>query len=166
MTRACRARTRRVTRVHSARYADRKRQIRTDRKLLAADAGQDGAQRAAYFVCAIALAKGGRALQSSQIASMEKFWSAAGAGGLATILFYSLPWETFAELPAKKKISAAIEERFRQLLAALSSAIVLALMARDREKTIAEEEIRCEKSRTANRKDAKAGRAAGTDLSA
>jgi XTP/dITP diphosphohydrolase len=87
--------------------------------------GKTGAERAAYFVCAIALAKEGRALAIlTDRADGEILEAPRGSGGFGYDPVFYLPTlgETFAELPAEEKNQRSHRGKaFRKLLAALSS---------------------------------------------
>jgi len=112
--------------VHSARYAgSQATNSQRIEKLLGAMRGKTGAQRAAYFVCAIALAKGGRALAIvTDRVDGEILEAPRGAGGFGYDPVFYLPalGKTFAELPADEKNQRSHRGKaFRKLLAALSS---------------------------------------------
>jgi len=112
--------------VHSARYAgSQATNSQRIEKLLGAMRGKTGAQRAAYFVCAIALAKGGRALAIvTDRVDGEILEAPRGAGGFGYDPVFYLPalGKTFAELPAEEKNQRSHRGKaFRKLLAALSS---------------------------------------------
>ncbi len=84
-----------------------------------------GAERAAYFVCAIALAKEGRALAVvTDRVDGEILEAPRGAGGFGYDPVFCFPalGKTFAELPAEEKNQRSHRGKaFRKLLTALSS---------------------------------------------
>ncbi|PYT79089.1 MAG: non-canonical purine NTP pyrophosphatase, RdgB/HAM1 family [Acidobacteria bacterium] len=112
--------------VHSARYAgvDAPNSKRIE-KLLNEMRDKTGEQRAAHFVCAIALARQGRALAVvTGRVDGEILGSTRGAGGFGyDPVFYFPPLKkTFAELSAEEKNGLSHRGKaFRKLLVALSS---------------------------------------------
>ncbi|HKW57448.1 MAG TPA: RdgB/HAM1 family non-canonical purine NTP pyrophosphatase [Candidatus Acidoferrum sp.] len=110
--------------VHSARYAGigaaNEERIA---KLLTELRGEKGAERAAYFVCVIALAREGRALAiGTDRVEGEILESQRGGGGFGyDPVFYFAPLKkTFAEIPAEQKNEISHRGKaFRKLLAAL-----------------------------------------------
>ena len=112
--------------VHSARYAgeDAANSQRIE-KLLNEMRGKTGEARAAHFVCAIALAREGRALAVvTDRVDGEIRESSRGSGGFGyDPIFYFPPLnKTFAELAADEKNQHSHRGKaFRKLLAALSS---------------------------------------------
>lgn len=112
--------------VHSARYAGAEAtNSRRIEKLLGEMRGKAGYERAAYFVCAVALARKGRALAVvTDRVEGEILESARGVGGFGyDPVFYFPPLKkTFAELSAEEKNQHSHRGKaFRKLLAALSS---------------------------------------------
>jgi len=107
--------------IHSARYAGPGAKD-ADRiaKLLGALGGKEGAERAAYFVCAIALAERGRALAIvTARVDGEILESPRGTAGFGyDPVFYFPPLsKTFAELlPEEKNRSSHRGKAFRKLL--------------------------------------------------
>ena len=112
--------------VHSARYAGvNSPNSQGILKLLKELHGKVAVERAAYFVCAIALAKSGRALAvvTDRVDGEILEWP-RGAGGFGyDPVFYFPPLKkTFAELSAEGKNQHSHRGKaFRKLLAALSS---------------------------------------------
>jgi XTP/dITP diphosphohydrolase len=112
--------------VHSARYAG-PRATNADRiaKLLGELRGKEGAARAAYFVCAIALAESGRALAIvTARVDGEILESPRGSEGFGyDPVFYFPPLnKTFAQLlPEEKNRSSHRGKAFRKLLDAFGS---------------------------------------------
>jgi XTP/dITP diphosphohydrolase len=112
--------------VHSARYAG-PGATNADRiaKLLGELRGKEGAARAAYFVCAIALAESGRALAIvTARADGEILESPRGSEGFGyDPVFYFPPLnKTFAQLlPEEKNRSSHRGKAFRKLLDAFGS---------------------------------------------
>ena len=112
--------------VHSARYAGigAPNSLRIQR-LLQQICDKSGKERAAYFVCVIALARNGRALAVvSDRVYGETLESARGAGGIGyDPVFYFPPLKkTFAELsPEEKNQHSHRGKAFRKLIVALSS---------------------------------------------
>jgi XTP/dITP diphosphohydrolase len=112
--------------VHSARYAgEGATNSQRIEKLLAEMRGKRGEERAAYFVCAIALARKGRALAVvTGRVDGEILASPRGAGGFGyDPVFYFPPLgKTFAELSAEQKNQRSHRGKaLRKLLAVLSS---------------------------------------------
>ena len=112
--------------VHSARYAgaDATSSQRIE-KLLAEMGGKGGAERSAHFVCAIALARKGRALAVvTDRVDGEILESPRGAGGFGydPVFYFPALKKTFAELsPDEKNQYSHRGKAFRKLLAGLSS---------------------------------------------
>jgi XTP/dITP diphosphohydrolase len=110
--------------VHSARYAgpDATNVDRIER-LLNELRGMAGSERAAYFVCAIALAEKGRAIAVvTDRVDGEILESTRGAGGFGYDPVFYIPAlkKTFAELPADEKNQLSHRGKaFRRLLGAL-----------------------------------------------
>ena len=112
--------------VHSARFAgvgatnDQK-----IAKLLAALRGKQGAARAAYFVCVIAVAQFGRALAVvSGKVDGEILEAPRGSGGFGydPVFYFPALGKSFAELPADEKNARSHRgNAFRRLLEALAS---------------------------------------------
>jgi XTP/dITP diphosphohydrolase len=112
--------------VHSARYAgSQATNSQRIEKLLSEMRGKSGAERAAYFVCAIALAKEGRALAIvTDRVDGEILEAPRGSGGFGydPVFYFPALGKTFAELPAEEKNHRSHRGKaFRKLLAALSS---------------------------------------------
>ena len=112
--------------VHSARYAGlQATNSQRIEKLLGEVRRKRGAERAAYFVCAIALAKEGRALAIvTDRVDGEILEAPRGSGGFGYDPVFYLPdlGKAFAELPAEEKNQRSHRGKaFRKLLAALSS---------------------------------------------
>ena len=112
--------------VHSARYAGAEAtNSQRIEKLLGEMRGKAGAERSGHFVCAIALARMGRALAVvTNRVDGEILESPRGAGGFGyDPVFYFPPLKkTFAELlPKEKNQHSHRGKAFRKLLAALSS---------------------------------------------
>jgi len=112
--------------VHSARYggpqATNSQRIG---KLLGEMRGKIGAERAAYFVCAIALAQRGRAkaIVTDRVDG-EILEAPRGSGGFGydPVFHFRALGKTFAEMPAEEKNQRSHRGKaFRRLLAALSS---------------------------------------------
>ena len=86
---------------------------------------KSGRERAAYFVCAIALAKRGRAIAVvTDRVDGEILHAPRGAGGFGydPIFYFPALKKTFAELSAEEKNQHSHRGKaFRRLLAALSS---------------------------------------------
>ena len=112
--------------VHSARYAGTDAtNVRRIEKLLSEMRGKGGNERAAYFVCAIALAEKGRAIAVvSGRVDGEILESPRGAGGFGydPVFYFPALKKTFAELTAEEKNQFSHRGKaFRRLLGALSS---------------------------------------------
>ena len=112
--------------VHSARYAGpRATNAQRIEKLLGEMQGKTGNERAAYFVCAIAVAEKGRAIAVvSDRVDGEILESPRGAGGFGYDPIFCFPAlkKTFAELSAEEKNQFSHRGKaFRRLLGALSS---------------------------------------------
>jgi XTP/dITP diphosphohydrolase len=110
--------------VHSARYAG-PNATNAERiaKLLGELRGKAGAERAAYFICAIALAEHGRAvvIVTARVDG-EILESPRGSGGFGyDPVFYFPPLKkTFAELlPEEKNLGSHRGKAFRKLLSSL-----------------------------------------------
>jgi len=112
--------------VHSARYAgeDAANSQRIE-KLLREMRTKTGAERAAYFVCAIALARQGRALAvvtdrvDGEILEVPR---GAGGFGYDPVFYFPALKKTFAELSEKDKNRYSHRGKaFRKLLAVLPS---------------------------------------------
>jgi len=112
--------------VHSARYAgaDAPDSQRIE-KLLKEMQGKVGKERSAYFVCAIALARTGRALAVvTDCVGGEILGFPRGTGGFGydPVFYFPALKKTFAELlPEEKNRHSHRGKAFRKLLAALSS---------------------------------------------
>ena len=112
--------------VHSARYAgaDATNSQRIE-KLLGELRGRAAEERSAHFVCAIALAKRGRALAIvTDRADGQILEAPRGSGGFGydPVFYFPAARETFAELSAEEKNRHSHRGKaFRKLLAALSS---------------------------------------------
>lgn len=112
--------------VYSARYAGAEAtNSKRIEKLQAEMRGKEGHERAAHFVCAIALAQKGKALAVvTDRVDGEILESQRGAGGFGyDPVFYFPPLKkTFAELSEEEKNQHSHRGKaFRKLLAALSS---------------------------------------------
>ena len=112
--------------VHSARYAGpQATNSQRIEKLLGEMRGKAGSERAAYFVCAIALAERGRAMVVvTDRVDGEILEAPRGTGGFGYDPVFCFPAleKTFAELPAEEKNQRSHRGKaFRRLLAALSS---------------------------------------------
>jgi XTP/dITP diphosphohydrolase len=112
--------------VHSARYAGlQATNSQRIEKLLGEMCGKTGAERAAYFVCAIALAKEGRAFAIvTDRVDGEILEGPRGSGGFGydPVFYFLALGKTFAEIPAEEKNQRSHRGKaFRKLLAALSS---------------------------------------------
>jgi XTP/dITP diphosphohydrolase len=112
--------------VHSARYAgpnatDAERVA----KLLGELRGKAGVERAAYFVCAIALAEKGRAIGIvTARVDGEILESPRGSGGFGydPVFYFPTFRKTFAELlPEEKNLCSHRGKAFRKLLTGLGS---------------------------------------------
>jgi len=114
--------------VHSARYAgpDATNAQRIE-KLLGEMRSKTGNERAAYFVCAIALAEKGRAIAVvTDRVDGEILESPRGAGGFGydPVFYFPALKKTFAELSAEEKNQFSHRGKaFRRLLGALSSVL-------------------------------------------
>ena len=114
--------------VHSARYAG-PQATNTQRieKLLDEMRGKAGSERAAYFVCAIALAEQGQALAIvTDRVDGEILGAPRGSGGFGydPVFYFPAPGKTFAEISAEEKNQHSHRGKaVRRLLAALSSMI-------------------------------------------
>jgi len=112
--------------VHSARYAgaDATNSQRIE-KLLGELRGKRGEERSAHFVCAIALAKRGRALAIvTDRADGQVLEAPRGSGGFGydPIFYFPALGKTFADISAEEKNQHSHRGKaFRRLLAALSS---------------------------------------------
>ena len=114
--------------VHSARYAGpQATNAKRIEKLLDEMRGKTGSARAAYFVCAIALAEQGRALAIvTDRVDGEILEAPHGSGGFGydPVFYFPALGKTFAEIPAEEKNQQSHRGKaFRRLLAALSSMI-------------------------------------------
>jgi XTP/dITP diphosphohydrolase len=112
--------------LHSARYAGlQATNSQRIEKLLGEMCGKTGAERAAYFVCAIALAKEGRAFAIvTDRVDGEILEGPRGSGGFGydPVFYFLALGKTFAEIPAEEKNQRSHRGKaFRKLLAALSS---------------------------------------------
>lgn len=112
--------------VHSARYAGANAtNSQRIEKLLGEMHGKIGAERSAHFVCAIALARKGRALAVvTDRANGEILQSPRGAGGFGydPVFYFSALKKSFAELSSEEKNQHSHRgNAFRKLLAALFS---------------------------------------------
>jgi XTP/dITP diphosphohydrolase len=110
--------------VHSARYSGPKA-TNADRiaKLVGELRGKEGAERAAHFVCAIALAEKGRAIAIvTARVDGEILESPRGAGGFGydPVFYFPLLKKTFAELlPEEKNQISHRGKAFRKVLSSL-----------------------------------------------
>jgi XTP/dITP diphosphohydrolase len=112
--------------VHSARYAGpRATNAQRIEKLLREMQAKTGNERAAHFVCTIALAERGRAIAVvSDRVDGEILESPRGAGGFGydPVFYFPALKKTFAELTAEEKNQFSHRGKaFRRLLGALSS---------------------------------------------
>jgi XTP/dITP diphosphohydrolase len=112
--------------VQSARYAGPgATNARRIDKLLREMRGKTGSNRAAHFICAIALARQGRALAIvTDRVDGEILESARGTGvfGYDPVFYFPALLETFAELPAEAKNKHSHRGKaFRRLLAHFST---------------------------------------------
>lgn len=112
--------------VHSARYAGANAtNSQRIEKLLEEMRGKAGQERSAHFVCAIALARKGRALAVvTDRVDGEILESPRGAGGFGydPVFYFPSLKKTLAELsPEEKNQHSHRGKAFRKLLAALSS---------------------------------------------
>jgi XTP/dITP diphosphohydrolase len=112
--------------VHSARYAGpQATNAQKIEKLLGELRGKTGAERAAHFVCAIALAERGRAIAVvTDRVDGEILDAPRGSGGFGydPVFYFPDLHKTFAEIPAGEKNQRSHRGKaFRRLLAALFS---------------------------------------------
>jgi len=112
--------------VHSARYAGpQATNSQRIEKLLRELRDKRGSERAAYFVCAIALAERGRAMAIvTDRVDGEILEAPRGSGGFGydPVFYFPALEKTFAELPAEEKNQRSHRGKaFRRLLAALFS---------------------------------------------
>jgi XTP/dITP diphosphohydrolase len=112
--------------VHSARYAGPKAtNSQRIERLLGEMGSKTDNERAAYFVCAIALAENGRAMAVvTDRVDGEILESPRGAGGFGydPVFYFPALKKTFAELSAEEKNQFSHRGKaFRRLLTALSS---------------------------------------------
>jgi XTP/dITP diphosphohydrolase len=112
--------------VHSARYAgEQATDSQRIEKLLSEMHGKAGIERSAYFVCAIALAKRGRAIAIvTDSVQGEILEAARGSGGFGydPVFYFPALKKTFAEISKEEKNQLSHRGKaFRRLLAALSS---------------------------------------------
>jgi len=112
--------------VHSARYAGpQATNSQRIEKLLGELRDKTGSERAAYFVCAIAVAERGRAMAIvTDRVDGEILEAPRGSGGFGydPVFYFPALERTFAELPAEEKNQRSHRGKaFRRLLAALSS---------------------------------------------
>lgn len=112
--------------VHSARYAGLSAtNSQRIEKLLSEMRGRIGSERFAHFVCAIALARKGRALAvATDRVDGEILESPIGKGGFGydPVFYFPDLKKTFAELtPEEKNQQSHRGKAFRKLIAALSS---------------------------------------------
>jgi XTP/dITP diphosphohydrolase len=112
--------------VHSARYAGpHATNAQKIEKLLGELRGKTGIERAAHFVCAIALAEHGRAIAIvTDRVDGEILEAARGSGGFGydPVFYFPTLLKTFAEIPAEEKnLRSHRGKAFRRLIAALSS---------------------------------------------
>ena len=112
--------------VHSARYAGTgATSAQRSEKLLGVMRDVTGAERSAYFVCAIALAEHGRAMAivTDRVDGVI-LESPRGVGGFGydPVFYFSALGRTFAELSAEEKNQLSHRGKaFRRFLASLSS---------------------------------------------
>ncbi len=112
--------------VHSARYAGAQAtNSQRIEKLLGEMRSKKGSERAACFVCAIALAERGRAMAIvTDRVDGEILEAPRGPGGFGydPVFYFPALEKTFAEIPAEEKNQSSHRGKaFRRLLAALSS---------------------------------------------
>ena len=112
--------------VHSARYAGpQATNSQRIEKLLGEMRGKSGSERAAHFICAIALAERGRAMAIvTDRVDGEILEAPRGSGGFGydPVFYFPALEKTFAELSAEEKnLRSHRGKAFRRLLAALSS---------------------------------------------
>lgn len=110
--------------VHSARYAGpNATSAERIAKLLGELQGKTGSQRAAHFVCAIALAKQGRAIAVVTDRVDGEIWDAPRGSvgfGYDPVFYFPPSKKTFAQLtPEEKNQHSHRGKAFRKLLAAL-----------------------------------------------
>jgi XTP/dITP diphosphohydrolase len=111
--------------VHSARYAGPQvTNAQKIEKLLGELRGKTGTERAAHFVCAIALAKHGRAIAIvTERVDGEILEAPRGSGGFGydPVFYFPALHKTFAEIPPdEKNLRSHRGKAFRRLLATLS----------------------------------------------
>ena len=114
--------------VHSARYAgERGTGEECNRKLLRELAGASGAQRSAYFCCAIALVRRGQAIAIvTSRADGEILESPQGNGGFGydPVFYYPPLSKTFAQLSREEKNEHSHRGKaFRRLMAVINSTV-------------------------------------------
>jgi XTP/dITP diphosphohydrolase len=114
--------------VRSARYAGTQAtNAQKIEKLLGELRSKTGAERAAHFVCAIALAERGRAIAVvTDRVDGEILDAPRGSGGFGydPVFYFPALHKTFAEIPAdEKNLRSHRGKAFRRLLAALSSVL-------------------------------------------
>jgi len=114
--------------VHSARYAGpQATNAQRIEKLLDEMRGNAGSERAAYFVCAIALAQRGHAMAIvTDRVDGEILEGPRGSSGFGydPVFYFPALGKTFAEIPAEEKNQHSHRGKaFRRLLAVLSSMI-------------------------------------------
>jgi XTP/dITP diphosphohydrolase len=114
--------------VHSARYAGpQATDSQRIEKLLGEMRGKKGAERVAYFVCAIALAECGRTLAIvTDRVDGEILEAPRGSRGFGydPVFYFPAVEKTFAEFPAEEKNQRSHRGKaFRRLLAALPSMV-------------------------------------------
>ena len=114
--------------VHSARYAGpQATNAQRIEKLLDEMRGNAGSERAAYFVCAIALAQRGHAMAIvTDRVDEEILEGPRGSSGFGydPVFYFPALGKTFAEIPAEEKNQHSHRGKaFRRLLAVLSSMI-------------------------------------------
>ncbi len=112
--------------VHSARHAGpQAANSQRIEKLLGEMRGKTGSERAAYFVCAMALAERGRAMAIvTDRVDGDILEAPRGSGGFGydPVFYFPAIEKTFAEIPAEEKnLRSHRGKAFRRLLAALSS---------------------------------------------
>ena len=112
--------------VQSARYAGPKAtNAQKIKKLLGELHGKTGNDRAAYFVCAIALAERGRckAIVTDRVdGNILEEPRGSGGFGYDPVFYFPALKKTFAEIPAEEKNRRSHRgQAFQRLLAALSS---------------------------------------------
>ena len=112
--------------VHSARYAGlQATNSQRIEKLLGEMRVKTGAERTAYFVCAIALAKEGRALAIiTDRVDGEILEAPRGSGGFGydPIFYFPALRKTFAEIPSEEKNQRSHRGKaFRKMLSGLSA---------------------------------------------